>query len=143
MKNKILHFFTGAWRPSMTVTLALSLALAVSFSACSKDDDNGGGNLYRPSQDMSSEEILTLFDEVTANMATVRQVSVDEIFAETYQGKTPELYKDSNFTQKVNSNSSLSLTNNNTVLYAKWVSKSAAKSLFKKVQAKFLRERAQ
>jgi hypothetical protein len=55
----------------------VGLLAAATFSACSKDDDEGSGDLYRPSQDMSSEEILTLFEEVTANMATVRQVSLE------------------------------------------------------------------
>lgn len=59
-----------------TVTLALATALAVGFSACDKDDDsNDSGDLYSPSQSMTNEEILTLFEEVSANMATVRQVT--------------------------------------------------------------------
>jgi hypothetical protein len=59
------------------IIACIGLLAAATFSACSKDDDDEGGeDLYRPSQDMSSEEILTLFEEVTANMATVRQVSM-------------------------------------------------------------------
>jgi hypothetical protein len=53
--------------------------MAVSLSSCDKDSDEGDGNgdLYKPSESMSSEEILTLFEEVNANMETVRQVSME------------------------------------------------------------------
>jgi hypothetical protein len=72
----------------MGATLALATALALGFTACDKDDDkNSDGDLYVPSKDMSNDEILSLFEEVNANMEEVAEVSI-EIMG--YEGQTLE-----------------------------------------------------
>jgi hypothetical protein len=62
----------------MGATLALATALALGFTACDKDDDkNSDSDLYVPSKDMDNDEILSLFDEVNANMKEVAEVSIE------------------------------------------------------------------
>jgi hypothetical protein len=70
----------------MGATLALATALALGFTACDKDDDkNTDGDLYVPSKDMDNDEILSLFDEVNANMKEVAEVSIEMMM---YEGQT-------------------------------------------------------
>ena len=90
-KMKTATFF---WKTAatLTATMLLLLALAIAFASCNKDDDDKNNEeLYTPQQDMTSNEILTLIEEVRDNMATVRQVAMEaketEISdGETYQG---------------------------------------------------------
>ncbi|MDR2813642.1 MAG: hypothetical protein LBB79_03160 [Prevotellaceae bacterium] len=61
---------------SWAAAVALAVALSAGLSACDKDEDNGSDTeLYKPSKDMTYEQIVALFKEVDANMAAVRQVS--------------------------------------------------------------------
>jgi hypothetical protein len=71
---------------SMGATLVLATALALGFTACDKDDDkNSDGDLYVPSKNMTNDEILSLFEEVNANMSEVAEVSIEEM---RYEGQT-------------------------------------------------------
>jgi hypothetical protein len=114
MKN--LYYY---WNKAVftTVTLALATALAVGFSACDKEkkednlssssndvngggggggDNNGGnnnGDLYSPPKDMTNDDIRALLEEVDANMATVRAVSVEATFTEKENGGPSYTFK--------------------------------------------------
>ncbi|MDR1023743.1 MAG: hypothetical protein LBL94_10815 [Prevotellaceae bacterium] len=77
MKTATLYYKLMAF---LATALALSLALAICLSSCDKDDDKKDDNnsdLYSPSQNMTNDEILTLFEEVSDQMATVRQFTAE------------------------------------------------------------------
>jgi hypothetical protein len=76
---------------SWAAAVALAVALSAGLSACDKDEDpNPDAELYKPAKDMNRAEILVLFKEVNANMAKVRQVSVEVTYIDvrTENGKT-------------------------------------------------------
>jgi hypothetical protein len=67
--------FYGKVVASLAIALGLVVALAVFLPSCDKDEGSDDGDLYKPSENMTVEEIRTLFEEVDANMASVRKVS--------------------------------------------------------------------
>jgi hypothetical protein len=74
---------------SWAAAVALAVALSAGLSACDKDEDNGSDTeLYKPAEDMTHEQILALFKEVNANMAKVRQMSVEETKKDAGKDKT-------------------------------------------------------
>jgi hypothetical protein len=83
--------FYQSMAASWVAAVALAVALSAGLSACDKDEDNGSdAEPYKPSKDMTHEQILALFKEVNDNMATVRQMSVEETKKDdvTENGKT-------------------------------------------------------
>jgi hypothetical protein len=82
---------------SVAATLVLFTALVAGFTACGdKDDDNNNNNsepLYTPSKNMTQADILKLFKEVDANMASVRVMSSEEITTSNTAGQKKTLYQ--------------------------------------------------
>ncbi|MDR2813288.1 MAG: hypothetical protein LBB79_01330 [Prevotellaceae bacterium] len=83
--------FYGKMVAFLAIALGLMVALAVFLPSCDKDEDNNpDGDLYKPSENMTVEEIRTLLEEVNDNMASVRQISAEQtsIITETGYGGT-------------------------------------------------------
>jgi hypothetical protein len=72
---------------SYAAAVALAVALSAGLSACDKDEDpNPDAELYKPAKNINRAEILVLLKEVNANMAKVRQMSVEETRIEVITG---------------------------------------------------------